>query len=446
MTKNNFRFRYVLLLVIMVCYTMQYVDRGATTTLMPWISADVGLNERQIGLGFAIMLLFYGPSQLVTGWICDRIGSRKVLIFSIISWSILTGYLSRIRTPDQWYIRMALFGILIGTEFVPSARVIVRWFPSRIRARAQSFLSWAWIVTPAWAPILATALYQGFGYDWRMVFVVLGIAGIIPFCLILAAVHDRPEICKYATPEEVMEAYEDEIKRGLITEQDIRSGNACAIAAKAKSGGLPFREMFNTRGFIPLCLVYVAAQLAFWGVMTWSAQYMSQVHGFKVMKMGVWASVYFAGGAIGSFLSGWVSDKILGGRRKPMILMCFTCMIPFILILANIEKGVSPWVLLLTLTGAGFFSNMVWGPALTLPADMFSVEVYGKAIGFINCCAYMVASASPYIMGMLIHTHPETKITSYFWAWLWVACTASIGVVASCFLKEKPRMVSNFQS
>lgn len=174
--------------------------------------------------------------------------------------------------------------------------------------------------------------------------------------------------------------------------------------------------------------------------MTWSAQYMAQVHKFKVMEMGVWASVYFVGGALGSFLSGWVSDKVLGGRRKPMIILCFSCMIPFILLLATIQKGVSPFILLLTLTGAGFFSNMVWGPAITLPADMFPVEVYGKAIGFVNCFAYMCAAASPYVMGLLIKTDTATKTVNYFWAWIWVACTAIIGIVASSLLADKKRM------
>jgi MFS family permease len=122
-----------------------------------------------------------------------------------------------------------------------------------------------------------------------------------------------------------------------------------------------------------------------------------------------------------------------------MIMACFACMIPFVLILATLVKGVAPWIMLLTLTGAGFFSNMAWGPAISLPADMFPVESYGKAMGFVNCVAYMVAAASPYIMGWLIIENPVTKTTSYFWAWIWVACTALIGVVAASLLVDKSR-------
>jgi sugar phosphate permease len=413
------------------------MNRVTTNVLMPFISKDIGMTAAQIGLGGALMLLFYGPSQLLTGWMCDKIGSRKMLIFSIIAWSTLTAWLSEAKTVTEWYGRMALFGALVGTEFVPSARLIVRWFPAKTRARAQSVLSWAWIVTPAWAPLVSTALYQSANDSWRTVLVILAILGVVPLLLIVLTVHDRPEKCRFASKEEVLEAYEDELNKTLMTEDDIRGGNIHSIEAKAKSGNISLREIISTKGFISLCFIYIAAQLAFWGVLSWSAQYMAQVHKFKVMEMGVWASVYFVGGACGSFVSGWVSDKLLGGRRKPMLILCFACMIPFILVLASIQKGVSPYFLLLTLTGAGFFSNMVWGPALTLPAEMYSVEVYGKAIGFVNCMAYMLAAASPYFMGLLIRTDPITKLVDYSWAWIWVACTAVIGVVASSLLTEK---------
>ncbi len=258
--------------------------------------------------------------------------------------------------------------------------------------------------------------------------------------LVVLFVFDHPEQNRFVKKDEAVEAYEDEIKQGVITEEDVRSGNVQLISSKSKDRNISFSKILKTPGYIPLVFVYVAAQLAFWGVMVWSAQYLVQVHGFSVMKMGMWASIYFIGGAMGSFASGWVSDKVLGGRRKPMIVLCFACMIPFIVILATLTKGVSPFVLLLTLTGAGFFSNMVWGPAITLPADMFPVDSYGKAMGGVNCIAYMAAAASPYIMGWLIQIDPLTRSANYFYAWIWVACTALVGVLAASMLVDKKRV------
>jgi sugar phosphate permease len=436
---SPYRFRYVLVAILTFCYSIQYLDRVKTNVLIPYISRDLGMTNVQIGIGAALMLIFYGPAQLVTGWVCDRIGSRRVMIFSIVAWSIMTYWQGHIQTVGEWYFRMCLFGIMIGTEFIPSTRLIVRYFPALQRARAQGILSWSWIVTPAWAPLLAAFMYTALGNSWRDVFYILAYFGVVPLAIIVFFVFDKPERNRFVSKDEAVESYREEIEQGIIREEDVRAGNVDVIAKASKSLSIPFSRILKTPGYIPLVFVYIASQLAYWGVMTWSAQYLVKVHGFSVMKMGAWASLYFVGGMLGAFLAGWVSDSVLNGRRKPMIIICFLFMIPFVVVLATLQKGVSPYLLLLTLTGAGFFSNMAWGPAISLPADMFAVEVYGKAMGFVNCFAYIAAAASPYIMGWLIRIDPVTKTQNYFWAWIWVACTALIGVVAASMLVDKRR-------
>ena len=438
--RDLFKYRNIILISLTICYIIQYMDRVTINTLIPFISHDLGLAARQIGLGSALMMLFYGPSQWATGWLCDRIGSKKVLIFSVIAWSILTGWMSELKSVTEWYIRMGIFGIMIGTEFVPSARLIIRWFPPRKRARAQSIFSWAWIVTPAWAPLVATLVYSSLGHQWRPVFIILALIGMIPLVIMIFLIYERPEKCKYVSRQEIAEAYEDELNSGLITEDDIYNRNLEQLEQKSKAGRIPFRQILGTKGYIPVVLIYIMAQQMFWGVIVWSAQYLSQVHKFSVIKMGAWACVYFIGGALGSFLSGFISDKVLGGKRKPMILLGFACAIPFIIILATIKIGVPPFLLLLILSGTGFFSNMIWGPALSLPADLFSAEVYGKAIGFTNCCGYMLAAACPFIMGTLIVEDPVTHIVNYFWSWIYIAFVAFTGIIASLFLVDTRRI------
>lgn len=246
---------------------------------------------------------------------------------------------------------------------------------------------------------------------------------MVPLVTILLFVHDKPEDCRFVKKEEAVESYADEIEKGLITKEDVLRGDVSKIATMKKNADVTMLDILKTPGYVPMVIVYIAGQLAYWGVAVWSAQYLSKVHGFSVMKMGAWAAVYFAGGVVGSFLSGWLSDVVFGGRRKPMIITSFVMMIPFVILLASLKAGASPWLLLLSLTGMGFFSNMIWAPALSMPADMFTVEVYGKALGFMNCFGYMSAAASPYMMGLLITVDPVTKVQNYFYAWMWIACT-----------------------
>lgn len=330
---------------------------------------------------------------------------------------------------SHWY-RVNSYDPVVGSLFPPPAK-------SQSNERVIAFLDHCTAV----APILATWMYVALGNSWREVFFILAYVGIIPLLLVTVFVFDKPEHNKFVSKDEAVESYYEEIKAGLITEQDVRDGNVAYIEKQDNTQDMTFWEIIQTPSFKPLVFVYVATILAYWGVLTFSAQYLTQVHGFSVMKMGVWASVYFVGGAVGSLLSGHVSDRIMKGRRRPMIILSFVAMLPFVLLLASLEKGVSPYVLLLALTGAGFFSNMVFAPVFSYPANLFPVKVYGKAMGLVNGVSYVLGAFSPFIMGWLIVTDPVTKVSDYTYAWLWVASTALLGALSASLLVDKGERV-----
>ena len=429
------RYRYFVAGLLFFGYSIQYLDRVKTTVLTPLIMKSVGLTYGDIGNGIFLMMIFYGPSQFISGWLCDKYGSKKVLIFSLISWSILTAYMADMRTPHEWYIRMAIFGILVGTEFVPSARLLARWFPSRQRAQAQSSLSWAWILTPAWASILATQLAAYFG-DWRPVFIVAAFLGLIPLILILAFIKDRPEQLKGISQLELEESYEDELASGIITIDDLRTGKTGDLKAKIeRKVFIPMKEILSYPGFWAIAIVDVACQMTFWGVLSWSPTYLADVFKFSITKMGIWASVYFIAGVVGAYLSSWISDNLLNSRRKPMIVVSFLGTFPMIITLALLPAGVSHGVLLTVLALAGFFANMAWGPFLSWPADVFSPEVYGKAMGFVNMLAYIGGAFAPLIMSRLIIK--SATGTNYTYSWIFIACCCLVGLIAASTVKDK---------
>ena len=164
-------YRWVIAVTLFFCYSIQYLDRVKTAVLNPMIMKDIGLTVSGVGTGAMLMMIFYAPAQYISGYLTDKYGAKKVLIFSVIAWSVMTAWMGLIRTPMEYYYRMALFGLLVGTEYVPSARVLMRWFNKGGRAKAQALLSWAWILTPAWASVLATQMAVFFG-GWRIVFII----------------------------------------------------------------------------------------------------------------------------------------------------------------------------------------------------------------------------------------------------------------------------------
>ncbi|ANH75455.1 major Facilitator Superfamily protein [Ralstonia insidiosa] len=420
-------YRWIVAITLFVAYSIQFLDRVKTNLLNPFIAADVGLSAADIGTGTFLMLIFYGPAQYISGVLTDRFGAKKILIFSVISWSVMTAWMGLIHSRDEYFIRMAIFGVLVGTEYVPSARILMRWFNKDGRARAQALLSWAWILTPAWAAIFATQLAVHTG-SWRTVFFITGALGVVPLLLIVLLVFDRPEQYRGISREELQYSYKDEIEAGILTGDNFQDVQRQILKVKNFS----FLDLFKSRAYIAVVVVDVVMQVTYWGASIWIPLYLADKFGFKLLSMGYWSALYFAAGAIGSFVSSYLSDKVFRGNRRVMIATCFAGLAPFVLAMATLQTG-NQTALAIVLCGMGFFANMAWGPFLTVPAEIFTPEVYGKAMGFVNGVGYVVAAFSAKIFAALIVTTSAGK--DYSQGWLFLAACILVGIAASWFIR-----------
>jgi sugar phosphate permease len=421
-------YRWVVAFILFLAYSMQHLDRVKTSVFNPSIMKDIGLTASDVGTGVFLMMIFYGPAQLLSGILADKFGAKRVLIFSIIAWSIMTGWMGFIKTPNQYFLRMALFGILIGTQYVPSASILMRWFNRDGRARAQALLSWAWILTPAWAGAFATYLAIHCG-GWRPVFFLTAAMGLIPLVLIIVCVFDKPEDYKDITREELECSYRDELQEGILTKGELANAQTKILSRNR----FEFLDLFRHRLFIPAMVVDVTIHIAYWGMLIWIPIYLSDRLSFKISAMGFWSALYFISGALGCFASAYLSDKLFRNDRRVMILVSFIGLLPFILLLASL-KTAFPVPLALALCGIGFFANMPWGPFLATPAEIFTPEVYGKTMGFINGIGYFIAAVAVKIFGTLVAVQADgTK--DYSSGWVFLALCVLIGIIAVLFLR-----------
>jgi sugar phosphate permease len=256
--KIKMSYRWIIAIALFIAYSVQFLDRVKTNLLNPFIASDIGLTAADIGSGTFLMLIFYGPSQYVSGVLTDRFGAKKMLIFSVISWSFMTFWMGFLHNRYEYFIRMALFGVLVGTEYVPSARILMRWFNKEGRAQAQALLSWAWILTPAWASIFATQLAAHTG-SWRTVFFISGALGVLPLLLIVLLVFDRPEQYRRITREELHYSYKEEIEAGILTGDNFKDVQSQILKVKNFS----FFDLFRSPTYIAIVLVDVVMQITY---------------------------------------------------------------------------------------------------------------------------------------------------------------------------------------
>src|ERR1051325_11820648 len=99
--------------VLMLCYTLSFVDRQILGLLVPFIKADLKINDTLVGLlagtAFAI---FYAVMGLPLGRVADSANRRNLISISIAFWSIFTSGRGLARSYTMLFL--ARMGVGIG--------------------------------------------------------------------------------------------------------------------------------------------------------------------------------------------------------------------------------------------------------------------------------------------------------------------------------------------
>ncbi|MBA7715380.1 hypothetical protein ES703_124422 [subsurface metagenome] len=136
-------------------------------------------------------------------------------------------------------------------------------------------------------------------------------------------------------------------------------------------------------------------------------------------------------GIAGKPLLGLVSDTVLGGRRKPMLLLVSCIATIGCLGFAFMPEGAGFW-LLLPLCGVVGFSLFGWaGVGYTLVAEIGGRIAGGTIVGFSLVILMLFSIFAPPFLGSIVD-----KTGSYFPFWLILAGAAAVSVILALFIRE----------
>src|SRR4029078_1292268 len=79
--------RWFMVGLVFLATVINYIDRQTVSVLKTAISQDLGLSNSDYAAIQNSFLVLYAISQMVSGRLSDRIGTRLGFIFSIIVWS-----------------------------------------------------------------------------------------------------------------------------------------------------------------------------------------------------------------------------------------------------------------------------------------------------------------------------------------------------------------------
>ncbi|MGA9028669.1 MAG: MFS transporter [Steroidobacteraceae bacterium] len=165
------------------------LDRWIIAPMFPAIAKDLGLNYQDLGNLIGALGLAWGICAILAGGLSDRLGRRKVLVPAIVGFSLLSGFTGMAQGLTSLVLIRALMGIMEGsfcpTSFAATAEASEpgrRGFNLGVQQSAFPLFGLAL------GPILATQLLRVI--DWRWIFILVAVPGLIIGALIWKVIRD----------------------------------------------------------------------------------------------------------------------------------------------------------------------------------------------------------------------------------------------------------------
>jgi MFS family permease len=400
---TDYEWKVVLLLAL--GFGLVGMDRFVINALWNTIAQDTGLDPGAIGNLAGLTAVAWGAFAIVFGRLADRWGHRKILLWSIILFSLLGGVTGLASGMVFFILVRTTLGLMEGAYTPTSfAAVAVASKPSRRGLNQGLQQCGVSLLGLALAPIIATQMLDA-GLSWRMVFIIIALPGFIVVAF-LWKVLKEPKDTQGAAALGVVE------ETGSITVGEFLASYLGPL------------KSYNIR------VSLIALLGAMCGLFTLAAMvpvYLENFIQLEVAQMGVVASAIGFGGFFGQFSWPGLSDKI---GRKPVCIIGFAAAAASVYWFIQVGGGLGALFIPLFLASFFCFGNiaLITGPIATESAP---VGLVAASIGLVVGVGEIFGGGLGPIMGSYV-------IPNYGFAGpLYVALFGMVlGFVASLFLRE----------
>jgi sugar phosphate permease len=171
------RIQNVALTLLVIAGLINYLDRSTLSIANHSIRADMNLSATEMGALLSAFSLPYAFAQLPMGVLLDKFGSRVMLGFGMMIWSVAQVAGGLVQSLNQFYIARLLLGVGEAPQFPAGAKVFSDWWAVHERGRPTGISVASSTIAPAVAPPLLTGLMLAFG--WRGMFIIMGVLGVL---------------------------------------------------------------------------------------------------------------------------------------------------------------------------------------------------------------------------------------------------------------------------
>jgi MFS family permease len=367
-------YRWYVLCVLTVVYTLNYIDQGLMGLLLQPIKEDLHLTDSELGFltGIAFALFYATLGLPIARW-ADRGNRATITALAIALWGGTVMSCVLVRSFVQ--LLFARIAAAVGESgcMPPTYSLVGDYFPApaeRTRAMAVYMLG---------TPLAGLVSFIGGGwlnerYGWRSTFFVMGIPA-----LIVAAV------VKTTVREPRMDASS--------------CGTATVAPARLLTVAKVLWRQSSTRYLIAgLILLLTMAS----GIGAWNVAFMMRSHGMNTGELGLWLGLIFGlGNMTGTLLGGYVAARWYVGNepgqmRLSAIVIALLVPLYFVFLLVPQRQ-----LVLATLVPLIVASNFFIGPTFALLQRLVRDDIRATSLAIVLLLGNLIGTGlGPQIVGI----------------------------------------------
>jgi len=386
--------------VVLACFFIGLYVGGITfygfTALFEPFQKEFGWSHTQISFAASLRGMEMGIFAPLIGFLVDRWGSRKVIIFGIttVGWGLIL--LSYTQSLLMFYGAFFLLGFGAGgCTSVVTMSAVAHWFDKNV-GKALGVMASGFGASGLMVPIIVWLIEV---LHWRGALIALGVGAWVLGIPLSLVVRNKPEQYGYLSDG------------GRVSESSGRDDR------KVKAGEVSFREVLKNRSFLLLNFIEAIRMMAVATVAIHVMPYLSGI-GITRSNAGLVAAAIPLMSILGRLILGWLGDVV---EKRYVMSLAFVLMSAGMLAFcyARDEWG----LLLFLLLFPPSFGGMMVLRVATL-REYFGRDSIGKMLGIVMGSASVGGIIGPTLAGWVFDS-----LGSYFPIWLGLSGLTAAAII-----------------
>ncbi|MDQ9021145.1 3-(3-hydroxy-phenyl)propionate transporter MhpT [Acinetobacter sichuanensis] len=356
-------------ITVLICFLIAVIeglDIQAAGIAAAGIREHFALDSSQLGVFFSAGILGLLPGALVGGRFADRIGRKKVLIWSTAVFAVFTLCTVWVNSFQSLLAVRFLAGAGLGAAMPILITLASEAVSPENRGRAVGLM---YCGMPVGAAILSLVASTNFGAEWKNIFYL---GGLLPIIVIPIMILFLPESKEYLKTQ---------------------NNNTNEVTPQAS-----FKDLFNTQNFVRTLLIWVSyffTLMVVYIMLSWLPSLFTEL-GFT-RKEGATAQFYFMVSAtVGTVILGMLTDR---WKKTYVIVLMYGGILAGLFAL-NAAGSLTQMYMASALVGA--FVIGCQGVLYAFGSIVYPTAVRGTGVGMASAVGRIGAMLGPAIAGQLL--------------------------------------------